>query len=112
MQFFAHVGVAAALSVAGWVQAVLLMAILARRGHFHIDARARANLPRIALATLGMGVALVALRVVLDPALNGGAMMTRLAALAGLVATGLVAFLALILLLGVVRWRELGRLPA
>ena len=112
MRFFTHVGVAAALSVAGWLQAVLLMVILARRCHFRVDARARANLPRIALATLGMGIALVALRVVLYPALNGGAMMTRLAALAGLVATGLVAFLALILLLGVIRWRELRRLPA
>ena len=112
MQFFAYIGVAAALSVAGWLQAVLLMGILARRSHFRIDARARANLPRIALATLGMGVALIALRVMLDPALNGGAMMMRLAALAGLVATGLVAFLALILLLGVIRWRELRRLPA
>jgi hypothetical protein len=54
-----------------------------------------------------MGVALVVLRVMLEPALAGGAMTMRLAALAGLVAAGLVAFLALILLLGVVNWREL-----
>jgi hypothetical protein len=53
---------------------------------------------------------------VLDPALVGGTTTMRLAALAGLVAAGLVAFLALILLLGVVNWRELRgqfrRLPA
>ncbi|HML10878.1 MAG TPA: murein biosynthesis integral membrane protein MurJ [Stellaceae bacterium] len=112
MQFFAHVGVAAALSVAGWLQAVLLMGILARRSHFHIDARARTNLPRIALATLGMGIALVMLRVGLDPALSGGGATMRLAALAALVAGGLLAFLALILALGIVRWRDLRRLPA
>ncbi len=112
MRFFAHVGVAAALSVAGWLQATLLMTLLARREHFHLDTRARANLPRIALATIGMGAVLAALRAALHPALAGGAMMLRLAALAGLVAAGLAAFLALILLLGVVNWRELRRLPA
>ena len=116
MQFFAHVGVAAALSVAGWLQAALLMTLLARREHFQLDARARANLPRIALATVGMGAVLAGLRVALDPALVGGAMTMRLAALAGLVVAGLIAFLALILLLGVVNWRELRgqfrRLPA
>jgi putative peptidoglycan lipid II flippase len=115
MRFFAHVGVAAALSVSGWLQAALLMTILARRSHFHIDARARVNLPRIALATLGMGAVLVVLRAVLDPAL-AGAMTLRVAALAGLVAGGLIAFLVLSLLLGVFRWRELlrqfRRLPA
>jgi putative peptidoglycan lipid II flippase len=115
MRFFAHVGVAIALSAAGWLQAALLTVLLARRSHFHFDARSRANLPRIALATLGMGIVLLALRAVLEPAL-AGAMTAKLAALAGLVAAGLVAFVALILLLGVVRWHELRgqfrRLPA
>jgi hypothetical protein len=58
---------------------------------------------------------LVVLRAVLDPAL-AGAMTLRVAALAGLVAGGLIAFLVLSLLLGVFRWRELlrqfRRLPA
>ncbi|HWD58738.1 MAG TPA: lipid II flippase MurJ, partial [Stellaceae bacterium] len=102
---------AAALSAAGWLQAVLLMTLLARRGHFHFDARSRASLPRIAAATIGMGAALLALRLALEPAFAGSTAL-RLAALAGLVAAGLIAFLALILLLGVVKWRELRRLPA
>jgi putative peptidoglycan lipid II flippase len=115
MRFFAHVGVAIALSAAGWLQAALLTVLLARHGHFHFDARSRANLPRIALATIGMGIVLLALRVVLEPAL-AGAMALKLAALAGLVTAGLVAFMALILALGVTHWRELRgqfrRLPA
>ena len=106
MRFLAHVGVAIALSAAGWLQAVMLLVLLARRGHFHFDARARANLPRIALATLGMAAVLVVLRSLLDPAL-AGAVAVRLAALAGLVAAGFAAFTALILLLGVTHWREL-----
>jgi putative peptidoglycan lipid II flippase len=115
MRFFAHVGVAAALSVSGWLQAALLMAILARRGHFHADVRSRTNLPRIVLATIGMGIALLVLRAVLTPAL-AGTMATRLGALAALVVAGLAVFLVLILALGVTHWRELRgqfrRLPA
>ena len=112
MRLFAHVGVAAALSVAGWLQAALLMTLLAWRGHFHVDARARANLPRIVLATAGMGAVLAVLRAALDITLISGAMALRLAALAGLVAAGMISFLALILVLGVINWRELRRLPA
>ena len=51
----AHVGVAMATSAAGWVNALLLIHILMRRGHFALDRRARRALPRIALAALGMG---------------------------------------------------------
>jgi len=106
MRFLAHVGVAIALSASGWLQATLLMSLLMHRGHFQLDARSRANLPRIALAAAGMGVALAALRAALAPALTG-TMALRLAALAGLVAAGLFAFLLLSMVLGVVNWREL-----
>jgi putative peptidoglycan lipid II flippase len=110
MQFLAHVGVAIALSAAGWMQALTLLVLLARHGHFRLDRRARGNIPRIAAATIGMAAVLVALRVLLAPALAGPAML-RLGALAALVASGIVAFAALILLLGVTDWRELrGRL--
>jgi len=115
MRFLAHVGVAIALSAAGWLQAVILMALLTRRGHFCLDRRARANLPRIAAATVGMAAVLIGLHVVLAPLLTA-ATAWRLAALAGLVAGGLVAFLLLVLALGVTGWRELrgqfGRQPA
>src|SRR5690348_2542769 len=53
MQFLAHVGVAIALSAAGWMQALTLLVLLARHGHFRLDRRACSNLPRIAAATLG-----------------------------------------------------------
>jgi len=106
MQFWAHVGVAAALSIAGWVQALALLAVLARRGHFRLDGRARRNLPRIAAAALGMGLILVTLDLALAPALASG-MATRLAALAGLIAAGFVVFGALVVLLGVTGWRDL-----
>ena len=106
MQFLAHVGVAIALSVAGWVQALVLLALLERHGHFRLDRRARSNIPRIAAATLVMAAILVGLRLLLASALAGPAVL-RLGALAGLIAAGLLSFGLLILALGVTDWREL-----
>jgi hypothetical protein len=53
-----------------------------------------------------MALVLVGLRAVLETAL-GGATLEQLAALTGLVTAGFVAFMGLILLLGVTHWREL-----
>ena len=93
MQFLAHVGIALATTVAGWLNALTLLALLIRRRHFGFDRRARRNLPRVGVAALGMGVVLAALRVVLAPMLAGPAIL-RVGALAGLVCAGLVAFAA------------------
>jgi putative peptidoglycan lipid II flippase len=106
MQFLAHVGVAIALSVSGWMQALALLWLLSRYGHFRLDARARGNIPRIALASLAMAAAVLALRIALAPTLAGPAML-RFGALAALIVAGIVVFGGLILLLGVTDWREL-----
>src|SRR5262249_50269996 len=106
MRPLAHVGVAIALSAAGWLQALVLLALLSRRGHFRLDRRARTMLPRIVAATLGLGAALVALGTLLAPVLYG-ASVWRLVALAALVAAGLVVFAALALALRIADWREL-----
>src|SRR4029077_19741860 len=37
MRFLAHVGVAIALSASGWMQALVLLVLLARHGHFRLD---------------------------------------------------------------------------
>ena len=110
MQFLAHVGVAIALSASGWMQALILLVLLARHGHFRLDERAIGKIPRIVAATLGMTAILVGLRLAFAPALSGSTLL-RVAALAGLVAAGLISFGALILALGITDWRELrGRL--
>jgi len=108
MPFWAHVGVAFALSVAGWMQAVTLSVLLARHGHFRLDARARTNLPRIAIAALAMGVALVLLRMALAGALAGPVTL-RLGALVGLIAAGAAVFGVLVVGLGVTGWSDLRR---
>jgi len=101
----AHVGIAMATSIAGWVNALALLSVLLRRGHFAFDARARRSLPRILAATLGMGLALLALESALAAPLAGD-FVHRLAALAALVAAGLAAFALLVLAFGGVSWRD------
>ncbi|HZT51821.1 MAG TPA: murein biosynthesis integral membrane protein MurJ [Stellaceae bacterium] len=104
----AHVGVAMATSAAGWVNALLLMRGLKRRGHFALDRRARRALPRILAAALGMGALLLALEPALAPVL-AGRLVPKLAGLAALVGSGLVGFAALALLLGVAPWAAVRR---
>jgi putative peptidoglycan lipid II flippase len=106
MQFLAHVGIAIALSAAGWMQAVTLLLLLGREGHFRLDRRAGAKIPRIAAATAGMALTLWALRDALTPAF-AAAPALRIAALAGLIAAGLISFASLGVIFGVADWREL-----
>jgi len=108
MQFLAQVGIALATTIAGWLNAVSLLALLIRREHFGFDERARRNLPRVGAAALGMGVVLAVLRIALAPMLTGRVML-QAGALAALVCTGLATFGALALGLGVADWRNLLR---
>jgi putative peptidoglycan lipid II flippase len=108
MQFLAHVGIALATTMAGWLNALVLLALLTRRRHFQFDGRARRNLPRVGAAALGMGVVLAALRIALAPMLSGHTML-QVGALAVLVCAGLAAFAALALMLGIADWRDLMR---
>jgi putative peptidoglycan lipid II flippase len=106
MQYWAHIGIALATTISGWLNALLLLGLLMRRGHFGLDGRARRNLPRVGVAAVGMGVVLVALRVALTPATPGSTML-QIVALAILVCTGLATFAALALGLGIADWRDL-----
>jgi putative peptidoglycan lipid II flippase len=110
MQFLAHVGIALATTGAGWVNALVLFAVLVRRGDFRLDPRARRSLPRIAAAAVGMSVVLLVLRVAFAPVI-AGAGLARIGALAALVTAGIAAFALLALAFGVADLRELrGRL--
>jgi putative peptidoglycan lipid II flippase len=106
----AQVGIALATSTAGWVNALGLIAISARRRQFSLDARSRRSLPRILLAAMGMGAALIGLQQLLEPMLNAPHLIGRLAALTVLVGGGMAAFAVLCLVLGVAHPRELRRM--
>lgn len=56
---FAHVGLALATSISGWMNAAMLGMILHRRQHFVPDARLNRRLLRIVLSSLAMSAALI-----------------------------------------------------
>ena len=67
-----HVGIALASSLSGWINVVLMAAILHRRGHLALDQRLLSRAPRLLLAAVAMGAALFGLMAALDGALPGG----------------------------------------
>jgi putative peptidoglycan lipid II flippase len=105
---FAQVGIALATSIAGWVNALSLVVMLHRRGHFAIDRQARRRLPRIVLSALGMGVLLFVAEALLAPLL-AGRLVLELTAVAALVGGGLVAYALFAFLSGAADWHELKR---
>ena len=105
---WAHVGIAISGSVAGWLNALALMTVLHRRGHFSLDRQSKRALPRIAGAAIGMGVLLVAATGLVAPS-PAGTLMHRLSVLMGLVVLGLASFGVLVFLLGAARWQDVLR---
>jgi len=109
IQFIAHVGIALATAIASWFNAILLAAVLGRRGHHAVDARLRSRIPRILAASAGMAGGLWLAMLVLGDALAGPP-FARIAALALLVAGGLALYAGLALAFGAANLAELKRL--
>ncbi len=105
-----HVGIALATSLAGWINAAMLWGTLRRRGDFRADARLSRNLPRIALASLAMGLVLVVLGSYFEPlfAPSMGLAMQALA-LTLLVAAGFASFTLVVAATGVLSLGQLAR---
>jgi putative peptidoglycan lipid II flippase len=105
-----HVGIAIATTVAGWANTILLWRTLRKRGHYALDAHARRSIPRIILASLIMGGALVALLPYLAPWLSRTQhFMTQVGALGILVMSGLFIYFFVAALIGGFRVGELKR---
>jgi putative peptidoglycan lipid II flippase len=106
-----HLGIAVATTLAGWLNAGLLYASLRERGHFLPDPRLIRSLPLILLASAATGLALAFLSPMLEAQLAAGqGGLARLAALAALVATGLLVYALVIVLVGVIDVPQLRRL--
>ena len=58
-RWYGHVGIAMATSLAAWANAILLAISLTRRGHYQMDGRLKARLPRILVSSLLMGLLLL-----------------------------------------------------
>jgi putative peptidoglycan lipid II flippase len=102
----AHVGIALASSLSGWLNATLLATMLLRRGQWIADSRLISRTAGVAGATVGMGLVLwVALAWLAKPLLHAD--VTGGIALAGVCTLGALAYAALGALLGVVKLSEL-----
>jgi putative peptidoglycan lipid II flippase len=101
-----HMGIALAASLASWVNAAYLGALLRRQGFLRLDARVRRRWPRIVLASAIMGAALWWAQDALAPWLDR-TIGWQVGALAILVALGLLVYGAAVLGLGAARPGEL-----
>jgi putative peptidoglycan lipid II flippase len=104
--FLAHVGIAIATSLAGWVNAALLAATLWRRDQFHADTALGRRLPLLALASVLMGVCLALAIWLLAPALADPSLVVRAATVAVLVAGGIAVYALFCQLTDVVDFRQ------
>lgn len=103
------VGLALAGAVGAWVNIALLGTILARRGFFRLPPRVLGRIGRIALASVAMGAALLALMQVITPWLDGST-IDRLMAVAAILIVSLVTYGGGTLVLGVLDKATIQRL--
>ncbi len=104
--FFGHVGIAAATSLAAWVNTLLLGFVLARRGDLKADAALRRRLPLLAAASLLMGGGLYLMVVLLQPWINDGHIAVKVAIIAILVFGGMALFALFAQVTGAVDFRR------
>jgi putative peptidoglycan lipid II flippase len=88
---FGHVGPPLATAIASSVNVWMLYRTLGKRGQFEADARLRRRVPRLALASVVMGAALLWIAPAIDPYLTGS-ILRRAAGLTALVASGVAIY--------------------
>lgn len=103
---FGASGIAAAIALAAWSSAIVLIARGAASFGFSLDRDARRRLPVIALAALAMGGLLWLATHVTSPWIAEAHSLARAGLLALLIAGGLAIYTGLLTLSGTVRWAE------
>ena len=106
---FGHVGIAAATSIAAWVNTLLLLLPLLRNGQLVPDAAMKRRLSLMAAAAVAMGVCVYGAAWLFAPWLATGSIVARGGVLAGLVALGMLLFVLFCQFAGVVDFRRLLR---
>jgi putative peptidoglycan lipid II flippase len=101
-----HVGPPLATAVAACANVALLYWTLGRRGHFRADAQLARRLPRLALAAMLMGAALLGFDRLLEP-WTTGTLATRVVGMGALIAGGGIVYAVACFLTGAFRVAEL-----
>jgi len=105
-----HLGIAAATTLGGWLNAWLLYRTLAKRGQLVADARLNRVLPLILLASVLMGAALLLAWHWLAPYFAAKGFLVTAGALTVLVSAGLAVYASAILTTGAIDLRQLRKL--
>jgi len=105
VRFLSYFGMALATAASAWVNVILLVWLLERRGWFKIDKRVERRVVRMLAACLAMAAVLEGARRLLAPVLAEPGW--RFAALALLVLAGIASYAVAAPLLGAIHWSEL-----
>jgi putative peptidoglycan lipid II flippase len=101
---YGHTGIAGAIAVSGWIGAVTLAVVLARRRWLHFEHDLGRRVALIGVATIAMAAVLYVLRhETVSWYVAGAPTLLRLAALVLLVSAGLAIYCALLHVFGVAR---------
>ena len=107
----AHVGIALATTIAGWINALQLLAGLLRRGHYEITGRVVRRIVFLALSALAMGATLYVMHAYwLAEVIAARETFSGFAALLALVVAGAAVFILMCFATGAVsmRWLKAG----
>lgn len=107
--FIGHVGIAAATSLSAWVNALMLVGVLIKRGHFVADGLLIRRLVLLSLASLVMGVALIAGADLIEAPLQSRHIMVSGPWLIGLCGFGMLVYGLATILTGAVDVRRYAR---
>ena len=106
-QYLNHIGIALAVSIAGWVNAAMLGITLTNRGFFKTDQRLRTNLFKTLLNSLFMGAVLLVANNYLAPYFTSATSLSiRLLLLGAMVTVGGFCYFAASHFSGAFRWRD------
>lgn len=109
--FLGHVGIALATSVAGWVNAVLLYWLMAKRSYWQINRSLMITVALLFVCAVAMGAVLIGAEHVLrDTLAIETGLALRVATLGTLVAAGILTFFALAHITGAARLGEMKRM--
>jgi putative peptidoglycan lipid II flippase len=109
MRIYAHVGIALAASIAAWINAVALAAVLRRRGFLVLDTQIRRRLPRTLLSAIVMAGVLWLIEGRLGAYLDDGT-VEGIAVVAATVAVGLAVFAVTAHVTGAARLADIRRM--
>jgi putative peptidoglycan lipid II flippase len=102
----AFVGLAISGATCAWINAGLLYYVLRRRDLFHTDAQLRHRAPRLLLASIAMGAAILVVRPYVEPHLDGG-LLVRAIGIVTLVGPAGALYFLCAFLFGAFRWAEI-----